>query len=75
MGKKNRSEVSNSASSNVNGMLIQARDVTIHGDVHSGTENVKQGDVHVHNSAPVITGNGTTYIAGDNAGGIRKTFR
>jgi hypothetical protein len=64
------------SSGNVRGTVIQGRDLTgdtgtvikgNHGPVHAGQGNIYQGSQH-------FSGDGATYVQGDNEGGISHSF-
>ncbi|WP_035796769.1 toll/interleukin-1 receptor domain-containing protein [Kitasatospora mediocidica] len=64
----------------VNGTVTQARDVAVTGDlagtVVKGSQaalHTGKGDIH-HHDGPQFTGDGATYVAGTNRGGIRHQF-
>lgn len=68
MGKRTRTEVTNTISGTANGTVIQAGDIV--GDVC--VTPAQNGDVTV--TTVTYSGNGVTVIDGDNHSGISRSF-
>ncbi|CAM5501760.1 hypothetical protein SGLAM104S_00743 [Streptomyces glaucescens] len=71
--------VRNQVSGGSQGPVFQGRDFT--GDIggtviknSSGPIHAGKGDQHNHHHAPNFSGDGGTYVAGDNHGGVRHRF-